>query len=348
MLLQIEVLNINFLQDLLIKAGAVLWLDPGIRLLTGKINSMSMLNINSASTDEKNTLMSDSSFKDISIKTNDLSGGDLTRSSLLTLWSTLSLRSNGVRTWPLIHPASHLPTAAHTHPDMFKAFHTHKHLYDFHQMSEGGVLLLFNTDQVHNELMKPWVTCALTQGCISPVGAQESGCRYDKKPLFRYTGCHLYDTSAFNIALGLMFGQDSTPHLSSTSPFTRTPAKVTEDTTEESHLRSTKVSFHELYNGSFSFPVRNKLTDPDDGFVADAVQNNEENMKEFSPTFLNNNRNNQVLNSSAKKIVNFTKSIKPTILKLDNHHSVDSIKKATSGTLLDKLLNQNMTNRVSS
>ena len=45
------------------------------------------------------------------------------------------------------------------------------------KMSEGGVMMLFNTENVHRQLMKPWVTCALTHTCISPVGAQDSGCR---------------------------------------------------------------------------------------------------------------------------------------------------------------------------
>ena len=58
-----------------------------------------------------------------------------TGGNLLSLWAQLALKSHGVRTWPLIHPASHLPTAAHTHPDMFKSFHTQKHLYDFHQVN---------------------------------------------------------------------------------------------------------------------------------------------------------------------------------------------------------------------
>ena len=53
--------------------------------------------------------------------------------------------------------------------------------------------------------MLPWIECTLTKDCIDPFGAQSSGCRFDKKPLYRYSGCHLYDSSALNVALGVAF-----------------------------------------------------------------------------------------------------------------------------------------------
>lgn len=53
--------------------------------------------------------------------------------------------------------------------------------------------------------------------------------RYDKKPLFRYSGCHHYDASAFNIALGVMFSYDTQLYLASTSPFIRVLAKPQPD-----------------------------------------------------------------------------------------------------------------------
>lgn len=43
-------------------------------------------------------------------------------------------------------------------------------------------------------------------------GAQTKGCRYDKKPQYRYSSCHGYDVSAFNIVLGIHYQFDSTPY----------------------------------------------------------------------------------------------------------------------------------------
>lgn len=41
------------------------------------------------------------------------------------------------------------------------------------------------------------------------VGAQSNGCKFNKKPLYRYSGCHGYDESAFNIVLGLTWHLDN-------------------------------------------------------------------------------------------------------------------------------------------
>lgn len=46
--------------------------------------------------------------------------------------------------------------------------------------------------------------------CILSIGAQSAGCRFNKKPQYRYSGCHAYDTSALNIVLGLHFNFDDT------------------------------------------------------------------------------------------------------------------------------------------
>lgn len=52
----------------------------------------------------------------------------------------------------------------------------------------------------------------MTLNSFLSTGAQSNGCRFDKKPLYRYSGCHAYDVSAFNIVLGLTWNFDETKY----------------------------------------------------------------------------------------------------------------------------------------
>ncbi|KDR16172.1 uncharacterized protein LOC110832850 [Zootermopsis nevadensis] len=114
-----------------------------------------------------------------------------------------ALRGAGVVSW-----ATHYATSSLTHPKMFDYFHTNADSFLFLPMVEATRLLFYNLPGVHNGLILPWVQCALTQDCVLPIGAQSGGCRFNKKPQYRYSGCHRYDGSALNIALGLKFGFD--------------------------------------------------------------------------------------------------------------------------------------------
>ncbi|CAH1155863.1 unnamed protein product [Phaedon cochleariae] len=116
------------------------------------------------------------------------------------------VKNSGILAWPfeLKNPVSSL-----THKKMFEYFHTDADSFLFLQMVRADILVIVNTESIHKNVMLPWVQCALTQDCIIPIGAQSAGCKFDKKPQFRYSGCHSYDTSALNIALGLVFEQNS-------------------------------------------------------------------------------------------------------------------------------------------
>lgn len=95
---------------------------------------------------------------------------------------------------------------------MFEYFHTDADNFLFLQMVSAGALMLVNTESVHKEIMLPWVQCSLTQDCIIPIGAQSEGCKFNKKPQYRYSGCHSYDASALNIVLGLKFKLDESKY----------------------------------------------------------------------------------------------------------------------------------------
>ncbi|KAI8795663.1 CAunnamed protein product [Biomphalaria glabrata] len=123
---------------------------------------------------------------------------------------TLSLtraKEFGLQGWPLKDP-----TSSFTHPKMFKFFNMDQNSYFFQHAIEASHLMVFNTEKVSKDVMLPWVKCALMEECISPPGAQDSGCNYFRKPLFKYTGCHKYDMSALNVILGIAFKFDEEPY----------------------------------------------------------------------------------------------------------------------------------------
>ena len=109
--------------------------------------------------------------------------------------------SSGVLVWP----RASLPTSAFTHPKLYKHFHTNQSLYFFQQMVWPVPGFYVNTETLHYKVMKPWVNCVLNEQCLSPKGAQYSGCKSDNKPRYKYTGCHRYARSAFNIVLRQAF-----------------------------------------------------------------------------------------------------------------------------------------------
>uniref|UniRef100_T1JNL5 Hexosyltransferase n=1 Tax=Strigamia maritima TaxID=126957 RepID=T1JNL5_STRMM len=113
-------------------------------------------------------------------------------------------KQNGVASWP-----SNKPTSSLTHPGMFEFFHTQQENFYFHRMVDLSHIIIYNTPKIHKDLMLPWVKCTLIAECIAPIGAQSGGCRFDKRPLYRYSGCHHYDESALNVALGVMFHYDA-------------------------------------------------------------------------------------------------------------------------------------------
>merc|ERR1719500_1970053 len=122
--------------------------------------------------------------------------------STLSQWLEAA-RKEGVVVW---QQGEATATTALTHPRMFEFFPGVKYEeYAFQHMASASVVVLVYTQATHTKLMLPWLRCALTESCINPIGAQDSGCRFDKKPQYRYSGCHRYDVSALNIVLGEMF-----------------------------------------------------------------------------------------------------------------------------------------------
>ena len=146
-------------------------------------------------------------------------------------------RNEGVVVW---QQGEATATTALTHPRMFEFFPGVKYEeYAFQHMASASVVVLVYTQATHSKLMLPWLRCALTESCINPIGAQDSGCRFDKKPQYRYSGCHRYDVSALNLVLGSMFhfSEDRYMRRSGDSFFRRVTqaAAAASDNTTQSH-----------------------------------------------------------------------------------------------------------------
>lgn len=125
----------------------------------------------------------------------------------------LSTRNiSGIESWPIEQPTSSL-----THPRMFDYFHTTMDNFYFHRMIRSNHLVISidsrGWQSFQYGIMLPWVRCALTEDCIAPLGSQwRSSCRLDKKPHYRYSGCHHYDMSILNVVLGIAFNYSSSEY----------------------------------------------------------------------------------------------------------------------------------------
>ena len=128
------------------------------------------------------------------------------------LTATLAtMNSTGLAAWRI---KSGDPTSAYTHPKMFDYFLVRQQQYIFHRMVSCDHLVIFNTPLIHSQVMLPWVQCALSTECITPKGAQNTGCHSERRPLYLYSGCHRYEVSALNVVLGKVFQFDDARYIS--------------------------------------------------------------------------------------------------------------------------------------
>ena len=157
----------------------------------------------------------------------------LTTGDLSTYLSDIS-KTSGVLTWAMEQTT---PTSALTHPKMFEYLDKNPEDYNFQHMVDLTAMLIYNKKDISLKLMDPWVKCALLEDCIEPIGAQSTGCRFDKKPGFRYSGCHGYDVSAFNVVIGQMFNFNESQYMGKKRFFVKM-SEDAESTTNNSSITS--------------------------------------------------------------------------------------------------------------
>lgn len=95
---------------------------------------------------------------------------------------------------------------------MFKYLDAEATQFYFVHMLDTTRFVIYNTVEIHNQLMFNWVKCALTEECVAPPGSKYNGCDLDRRPQFLYSGCHRYEMSAFSILVARMFNLDETAY----------------------------------------------------------------------------------------------------------------------------------------
>ena len=112
---------------------------------------------------------------------------------------------------------------AATHPDMLKHFPIKK-AHAVGDMFQGGAVIIVNTADVQQHIMKWLCICALKQDCIAPPGAQ---LYCNSQTLFqyreRYANCHRYDQGLMSILAKNLYNDDRDRY---TIPVDELPAVV--------------------------------------------------------------------------------------------------------------------------
>lgn len=99
-----------------------------------------------------------------------------------------------------------LPITSNTHPRLFDYFDSDADSFLFVRQVTLDAVFFHSSKFLDERILLPWIKCILTPQCIQPIGASFNAnhCKY-KKPRYRYSGCHNFDESAFNVVCGLAF-----------------------------------------------------------------------------------------------------------------------------------------------
>lgn len=109
------------------------------------------------------------------------------------------LRIRGTKNYFLWDSIKFVSLIAYTEAGMFSYFNESRCAFMDSSLLNSEAMVFFRTKTTWDELMKPWLKCALTPECISPPYSRYSGCIELREP--KTTGCHRFDMSALSIIL---------------------------------------------------------------------------------------------------------------------------------------------------
>lgn len=95
---------------------------------------------------------------------------------------------SGILTWPTRHAISSL-----THPKMYEYFHASAESFFFLPLIRASYLVISNFKNIRESVMLPWVQCALTRDCISPIGKYFSIYAFTVSIIFIFLSVDIYN-----------------------------------------------------------------------------------------------------------------------------------------------------------
>ena len=103
------------------------------------------------------------------------------------------------------------PIAARTQKTTFSILEEAPCLFRDINEFEATFIMIYGTDLVMQYFMVPWVSCALTKGCMVPTVSPEKylTCSNDNY----YFSCHRFDQSVLSILMARLYREDLPTHI---------------------------------------------------------------------------------------------------------------------------------------
>jgi len=133
--------------------------------------------------------------------------------SVRFMTSDLSSWFDKVKKLGVMASRGYAPVAMRTHPLTFQALGEQQCTFRDNNEFEATFIMVYATKFVSEYFLKPWVSCAVTEGCLVPDRnpAKYINCDGDsRKPV--YFDCHRFDQSVLSILLLRLYYEDIESH----------------------------------------------------------------------------------------------------------------------------------------